>query len=55
MVEMESGRCLQTSSDVRPGKVAKYPAPISFVHVMAAGLKATQCIYWTRSRLVVME
>ena len=55
VVERESGVCLRTSSDVRLGQVAKYPASIAFVDVLTTGIKYAWCRYWTRLRLVVME
>ena len=55
VVEREIGRCLRTSLYVRPGQVEKYPASITFVNVLTTGIKYARCIYWTKSRLVVIE
>ena len=39
-VARDLGRCLRTSSDVRPGQVAKNPASMALVQVCTTGLKA---------------
>ena len=45
------GRCLRTSSEVRPVQVAKYPEFMALVQVCMTGLKAHRCRYWTSSAL----
>ena len=52
---MEIVKCLQTSLDVRLGKVEKYLVSIAFVHVLITGIKTAQCRYWKMLRLMVME
>ena len=49
------GRCLCTSSEVRTGQVAKYPASMSLVQVCTTGLKAHRCMYWTSSALIFIS
>ena len=39
-VAIDFGRCLRTRLDVRPGQVAKNPAPISLIDADGTGLKA---------------
>ena len=54
-VASDLGRCLCTSSDVRPGQVAKYLALMALVQVFTTGLKAHRCRYWTSSDLVFIS
>ena len=51
-VARDLGGCLRTSSEVRPGQVAKYPASMALVQVFTTGLKGRRCRYWTSSALV---
>ena len=49
------GRCLRTSSEVRPGQVAKYPASMDLVQVWTTRLKSHRCRYWLSSAFVFIS